>query len=100
MNATQGVYMDPSAVSGIATRLGSLGNILINVNQAMERLMGRLKSTAFVGRVGGNAVASYLDVIQPQIKQVADKCLELEQDLQASIKAYEQGDAQGATRFH
>jgi hypothetical protein len=59
-----------------------------------------LKATAFVGLVGGLAVAHYIDSVRPQIEDIAEKCEELNKDLDASVEAYERGDELGSTRFH
>ena len=100
MNSQQGVYMDTDAVRGIAKNFGTIGEILQTVNKGMETLSNILKATAFVGLVGGYAVAHYIDSIRPQIEEIAEKCDELNQDLEASVDAYERGDELGSTRFH
>jgi len=94
------VYMDIPAVENVAKQLGVVSDVLIAVNQVLEGLSMILKTTAFIGLVGGYAVAKFIDAIKPYIKRVADKCAELEQDVTASVRAYERGDALGATRFY
>lgn len=100
MNSSQGVYMDTDAVRGMAKSFGSIGDVLQAVNKAMQTLSNVLKATAFVGLVGGYAVAQYIDSIRPQIEDIAEKCEELNKDLDASVDAYERGDELGSTRFH
>lgn len=100
MDSQQGVYMDTDAVRGMAKSFGTIGDVLQAVNKAMEALSTILKATAFVGMVGGLAVANYIDNIRPQIEDVAEKCEELNKDLDASVQSYEQGDELGSTRFH
>jgi hypothetical protein len=100
MNSSQGVYMDTDAVRGMAKSFGSIGEVLQAVNKAMQTLSNVLKATAFVGLVGGYAVAQYIDMIRPQIEDIAEKCEELNKDLDASVDAYERGDELGSTRFH
>ncbi len=100
MNSSQGVYMDTDAVRGMAKSFGTIGEVLQAVNKAMQTLSNVLKATAFVGLVGGYAVAQYIDSIRPQIEDIAEKCEELNKDLDASVNAYEQGDELGSTRFH
>lgn len=100
MNSSQGVYMDTDAVRGMAKSFGTIGDVLQAVNKAMQTLSNVLKATAFVGLVGGYAVAQYIDSIRPQIEDIAEKCEELNKDLDASVNAYEQGDELGSTRFH
>lgn len=100
MDSSQGVYMDTQAVRGMAKSFGSIGDVLQAVNKAMQTLSNVLKATAFVGLVGGYAVAQYIDSIRPQIEDIAEKCEELDKDLAASVDAYERGDELGSTRFH
>lgn len=100
MNSSQGVYMDTDAVRGMAKSFGTIGDVLQAVNKAMQTLSNVLKATAFVGLVGGYAVAQYIDSIRPQIEDIAEKCEELNKDLDASANAYERGDELGSTRFH
>ncbi len=100
MASGQGVYMDVPVVRNMAKTFGQIGNILQSVNKAMETLSNVLKATAFVGLVGGAAVAQYIDVMRPQIEEMADKCEELNKDVAAAADAFERGDAEGATRFH
>lgn len=100
MNSSQGVYMDTDAVRGMAKSFGTIGDVLQAVNKAMQTLSNVLKATAFVGLVGGYAVSQYIDSIRPQIEDIAEKCEELNKDLEASVDAYERGDELGSTRFH
>jgi hypothetical protein len=100
MSSSQGVYMDTDAVRGMAKNFGSIGEVLQAVNKALETLSNVLKATAFVGLVGGFAVAQFIDQMRPQIEDIAEKCEELDKDLNASVDAYERGDELGSTRFH
>ena len=100
MNSSQGVYMDTDAVRGMAKSFGTIGDVLNAVNKTLQTLSNVLKATAFVGLVGGYAVAQYIDTIRPQIEDIAEKCEELNKDLDASVDAYERGDELGSTRFH
>ncbi len=93
------VYMDIPRVRDVATQFGQISDVLKNVAQALEILGNILKSNAFT-RLVGAAVIAFIDFVKPYIKQMADKCVELKNDLTASIDAYERGDAQGATRFY
>jgi hypothetical protein len=65
----------------------------------METAITTLKTTAFMGLVGGYAVATFLERIKPVVDQYAAKCNEMGNDLNASATAYQNGDAQGSTRF-
>jgi hypothetical protein len=97
---TDEIYMDIPAVRDMAKTFDTLSDVLNTVNQVLEALSMTLKTTAFMGLVGGLAVAFFIDRIRPQIKDLAEKCEELSTDLGASVDAYERGDAVGATRFY
>ncbi len=94
------VYMNVPAVRGIAKNFKQIGDTLDNVTRVMEALVNILRGTAFVGLVGGLALAQYIDSIKPHIQQMGRKCQELFGDLNRSVDAYERGDALGATRFY
>jgi hypothetical protein len=94
------VYMDVPAVRGVAKTCQQVGEVLAKANQTMEGLVTLLRTTAFMGLVGGLALAQFMDSIRPYIEQVSQKCLELSSDLNTSIDAYQNGDQQGATRFY
>jgi len=98
--AGQEVFMEVPAVRDFAKKFSEISEVLENVSKALDTLSNILKATAFIGLVGGFAVAQIIDQINPYIKQVSEKCGELSGDLDASATAYEQGDAQGSTRFH
>jgi len=93
------VFMNIPEVRKIAKEFGQISNTLKQVCKTLEALCNVLKATAFVGMVGGLAVAHFIEMVKPYIQQIADKCAELMKDVNASVDAYERGDAQGATRF-
>ena len=93
------IYMDIPAVRGIANNFGQMEQVLRAVSRSLETAIVTLKTTAFVGLVGGYAVAAFLERIQPVIDRYADRCDEMSNDLNASVTAYENGDARGSTRF-
>ncbi|MEI8164722.1 MAG: hypothetical protein WCG26_00010 [Chloroflexales bacterium] len=94
------VYMDVPAVRQMAKGLGTIGDTLTAVVKVLEMLITTLKVVAFIGLVGGTAVAQFIESIKPYIEQMAAKFAELCGDVNASVDAFERGDAAGATRFH
>jgi len=94
------VYMDVPAVRQIAKSFGQIGEVLENVARVLEALVNILRGTAFIGMVGGLAVAQFIDSIKPYIQQMSEKCHELNKDLDASVSAFERGDQLGATKFY
>ncbi len=101
MDSSQGVYMDTEAVRGMATKFGKIGDVLRVAGKALEALANVLESSAFMGRIGRAArQISIIEELRPKLETLAEKCEELNKDLDVSVKAYEQGDELGATRFH
>ncbi len=100
MNSSQGVYMDTDAVRGMAKNFENICEVLRTVSKVLEALSLLLKTTAFVGLVGGAIARMYIDTFKPRVDDLADNCEELGKDLNASVLAYERGDALGATRFY
>lgn len=98
--AAQVVEMKPDAVRGFARQFDTFSDVLKSVAKVLEGLLMLLRTTAFIGLVGGFAVMHFIEMIKPQIEQLAEKCSEMSRDLMASAAAYERGDAQGATKFY
>lgn len=94
------VYMDVPAVTDMAQGLQTISEVLQNVCKVLEGLITTLNVTAFIGLVGGAALARYLDWLKPQIEELAEKFAEMSKDVTASIEAYQRGDDLGAARFH
>ena len=100
MAAGNVVYMDVPAVRDMSKSFGTISEVLTNVAKVLDVLSNILKTTAFIGNVGGAVVAQVIDQIKPHIEDLAEKTEELSNDLSASVDAYERGDEQGATRFY
>jgi hypothetical protein len=93
------VFMDVPAVRGIARSFGQMSDVLQVASRSLETAIATLKTTAFIGLVGGYAVAAFLESVKPVVDRYAARCTEMNSDLNASATAYQNGDAQGATRF-
>jgi hypothetical protein len=94
------IYMNVPAVREIAKTFDRVGLALTAVVAILDGLSTLLKNTAFIGRVGGAVLILFIDTIKPTIDEVAKKCAELSGDVNASVDAFENGDEEGATRFH
>src|SRR4051812_47415024 len=99
MTSRDGVEIDIPAVRNIAKKFSTISETLTNVNKVLQALITTLKTTAFVGMVGGLPLAHYIEQVKPNINTMAKNCAELNKHLGAPVDDYERGDAQGATRF-
>ena len=57
MTSRDGVEMDIPAVRNIAKKFDKMSDVLTNVSKTLQTLITTLKTTAFVGMVGGYIVA-------------------------------------------
>jgi uncharacterized protein YukE len=94
------VFMEVPAVKNMSKNFQQISQTLKQVCNTLQVLSNILKTTAFIGMVGGAVVAQFIDMIKPHIDKMSQKCAELSKDLKASAEAYERGDQQGATRFY
>ena len=100
MSSIEEVYMNVPEVRNISKQFGQFSELLTNVGNVLEALSETLQSTAFIGAVGGAAVVLVIETIRPTVDRWAEQCGEISRDVEASAAAYENGDQQGATRFH
>jgi uncharacterized protein YukE len=94
------VFMEVPAVRNMSKNFQQISQTLKQVCNTLQVLSNILKTTAFIGMVGGAVVAQFIDMIKPHLDKMGQKCAELSKDLAASADAYERGDQQGATRFY
>ena len=62
-------------------KFSELAGVFNAVDKALLAAITTLEVTAFMGLVGGTAIARYLESIQPHIQKIAAKCEELAGDL-------------------
>jgi hypothetical protein len=93
------VFMDIPQVQKMAESFGNFGEVLQGVAKALEVAIMVLRTTAFVGLVGGFAVERYLSMIKPRVENLAKKMEELKGDLTSAITHYQTGDTSGSRRF-
>ncbi|MCA0351302.1 MAG: hypothetical protein LCH85_04840 [Chloroflexi bacterium] len=86
-------------VAKIAKTINTVGQVLKTVAKVLEVLSTTLKATAFIGLVGGYAVAQYIDQFRPQIEKMAEKCIEITQDVNTAIKNFQNQDFSASGRF-
>ena len=63
--------------------------VLEAVDKVLKGLIEILNVTAFIGLVGGLALKLFLEMIEPHMKRMADRCKELMRDVNTSVDAYE-----------
>lgn len=91
MDATKD-YMDPDKVAKIAQGFATFATILKVVSGILEAQIMIMKATAFIGNVGGAAVASFLKTIKPKIDKMAKQCEELSQKVDGSVKLWREAN--------
>ena len=93
------VRMNVKRVTEISETINGFGATLRTVAQIMAATSIALKTTAWISAGASTAAAAYLDKIQPQVKNAAEKMGELAHDLKGAVAAYEKGDFSGSRRF-
>lgn len=93
------VSMKIPEVEAMAKSFATISDVLNTVAKALQALILILKTTAFIGLVGGYAIAQYLETIKPYIEQIAEKCSKISQGITASVEAFKNGDDLGAEPF-
>jgi hypothetical protein len=93
------VYMDVPAVSAFSNTFSQIADVLKAVDTGLNIAITTLKTTAFVGMVGGLALAAYLEQIEPVVKRLANTCQELEGAIKSAVQAYVTGDTDGSRLF-
>jgi hypothetical protein len=90
MGMQQEVYMEPDRVRMIARAFTGFSVILKAVNTVLEAQMMILKGSAFCGLVGAAAVERHIASIQPCVERLSQKCAELGEEVEVSVKKWEQ----------
>lgn len=93
------VYLEQGPVEKIAKTLNTIGQVLKTVAKVLEVLSTTLKATAFIGLVGGYAVAQYIDQFRPQIEKMSEKLLETAGEVNKAVQAYINQDSTLSGRF-
>jgi len=81
-------YMDPDKVRVISLGFKTAASVLKVVSSVLEIQITILKTTAFMGMVGGAAVEMYLETIKPQIDDLGKLCEQIGGDVDNSIRLW------------
>ncbi len=92
--------MDLPVLRKGAARLAATGETFATISDNLKQLVEVLIASPFTRLTGGEAIAYLTQVTIPRIDQLANQCAEMSRDMQASIAAFERGDATGATRYY
>jgi hypothetical protein len=88
-------HMEPAKVRLMGQGFKGFANILKVVSGVLEVQMMILKTTAFIGNVGGLAVERYLGTIKPKFDNLAKMCDELGDDAIKSAQDWENAQKTG-----
>ena len=88
-------HMEPAKVRAMGQALEAISGILKAVSTVLEVQMTILKTTAFIGLVGGLVVERYLAMIKPKIDDLAKFTAELSQDAILSAADWEKAQRYG-----
>lgn len=88
-------YMDPVRVRKIAQGIETASGVLKAVATVLEVQLTILRTTAFIGAVGGLAIERYVARIKPQIETLARKFDELSQEMENSVRLWEAAQQDG-----
>lgn len=94
------VYMNLDDVGRIANQYEEMSATLKKAGNALGVCMTILKTSGLVGQIGEQAMSRYMEGLEPLLSSLSERSLELSTALTASANAYENGDAQGSTRFY
>ncbi|GAB5494577.1 MAG: hypothetical protein Phog2KO_47920 [Phototrophicaceae bacterium] len=94
------IYMDVDRMSQIADRFRDFAEILNTIDTVLEIAVNTLRTTAFIGLVGGIGFEYYVSNTRPKILNLADYCEEMANDLDKAVQHFINGDAMGASRFY
>jgi len=93
------VFMDIPAVEKMSKSFDTFGEVLQAVSKVLQAISISLKLAAFVSLGATAAASAMIDRIQPRLKTLGDKMVELSGDLDGAIRAYRDGDMSGSQRF-
>jgi len=93
------VFMDIPQVQKISKDFTTFGEVLDGVAKALTAIATALKMTAWISFGATEALAQYLDQIQPNFTKAAETMRTLSSDINSAIKAYQDGDLSGSKHF-
>lgn len=93
------VFMDIPQVQQMSKSFGTFGDVLDGIAKAISAIAAALHGASWISFGTTEAVARYLDQIQPNFVKAAEKMRELSDDINSAIKAYTEGDLSGSRRF-
>jgi len=80
--------MYPDQIRTMAKGIETVGQTLKTVSNVLYGAIMLLNATAFIGFVGGTAIAAYLQTIQPPIDEASKVCLTMSQEVNHSVDVF------------
>lgn len=90
---TGNAYMDTEAIRTTADRLSEMSERIRVIDQQIEAAHMVVRTTAFVGMVGGRAVEDYLSRTKPELEDLSSRYDELSEDLKQTLEMWLTGVA-------
>jgi hypothetical protein len=87
--------MDTDRMKTVSTGFDGVGSVLRVVSMALEAAIMALKAAAFISLGATVWLERYLSNIKPKVDQLANKCDELANDINASIAFHQQASQAG-----
>jgi hypothetical protein len=92
--------MDYEQVEKVSQGFSDASDFLKAVDTALEALLIVLRTTAFIGMVGGAAVERYISNIKPHVEKLAAKSEEFAADLKQAIANHQQAESETRPDFN
>lgn len=99
MATANGYKMNVDAVQKIAADVGKAGETLQAVNTALQAAITILEASAFVGLVGTEAMAQFLEQIQPMVAKTAESFNEINRDMMGAVTRYRHNEDDVKSQF-
>lgn len=88
-------HLEPARVKAMGQGFLTMSQVLKVISGILEVQMNILRTTAFIGLVGGLAVERYISIIKPRVDTLSKLCAELSEDAIRSAEDWERAQQVG-----
>lgn len=88
-------YIEPERVRAMAARFDVMATVLRGINGILEIQMMLLKTTCFIGLVGGGIAEQYINRTKPHIEELITQFTEIAGDLRVTAEQHDTASDQG-----